>query len=165
MENDGSKIVVDLFGDPIRVSAKGRRGRPAHQPTQHSRDKVALLLAVGWSDERIAHALQLKSTKTLRKHYAPELRIRLMQRDRLDALVLEKLSRQAFDGDAVDLGALKELRKELDRQDRFAAARRLADAEPDPEPVGKKERARRDAEKAVGDGLWDGDLTPGAYRQ
>ena len=54
---------LDLFGDPVRVP--GRRGRPQHVASQRNRDKVVMLLALGWSNDRIANALVV-SLPTLR---------------------------------------------------------------------------------------------------
>lgn len=80
--------VLDLFGDPVPAN-HGGRGRPAHIPTLENRNRVKLLLALGWSNERIAARLDV-TLPTLRKHYFSELKVRSVMRDRLDARLLER---------------------------------------------------------------------------
>ncbi|WP_315759317.1 hypothetical protein [Bradyrhizobium sp. SZCCHNRI2007] len=76
----------DLFGDPIPAN-RGKRGRPQHVPTTENRNRVIVLLAMGWSNERIAGAMRI-TEPTLKKHYFSELRDRDIQRDRLNAALL-----------------------------------------------------------------------------
>jgi hypothetical protein len=76
----------DLFGDPVPPN-HGGRGRPQHVPTQENRNRVNMLLACGWSNERIAQALRV-TMPTLRKHYFSELKFREAARDRLEAALL-----------------------------------------------------------------------------
>lgn len=150
--------IVDLFGDPV-PSNHGARGRPAHAPSRASRDKVNLLLALGWSNERIANAIGV-SAPTLRKCYRGELKTRLLARDRLDARVAEKL----FEGvNAGNVGAVKEFRKLVERNDQMEAARSFdrptaQAAKPKAEKLGKKEAARKAAETAGADSEWGSDL-------
>jgi len=87
---------TDLFGDPIRRS-DGRRGRPAHRWSLRNSNKVKMLLALGWSNERIAAAIYV-SLPTLRKYYFSELKARDTQRDRLVARQLERTWEQAEAG-------------------------------------------------------------------
>lgn len=82
----------DLFGDPIPAN-HGGKGRPPHIPTTENRNRVNLLLACGWSNERIAGAMRV-TEPTLRKHYFSELKHRAVARDRLNAALLMK----GFDG-------------------------------------------------------------------
>ncbi|MGJ5149855.1 hypothetical protein [Bradyrhizobium sp. HKCCYLR1023] len=129
--------VFDLFGDPVPANW-GKRGRPEHIPTQKNRNRVSLLLAMGWSNARIAAAL-LVTLPTLRKHYFSELRFRDVARDRLDAGVAEKL----WEGvQAGNVGAIKEFRSFMDRNDRMEAERTMGSTEPaernDNARVGKK---------------------------
>jgi hypothetical protein len=76
---------LDLFGDPVR-EYRPRGGRPAHIATQGNHNKVSMLLAFGWNNERIARALHI-TPPTLRARYFSELRYRDEMRDRLDAVV------------------------------------------------------------------------------
>ena len=93
---DGFFFIVtdnfDLFGDPVAAN-HGGRGRPQHVPTLENRNRVNMLLACGWSNERIAGALRV-TLPTLRKHYFSELKSRAVARDRLDAAVMMR----AWDG-------------------------------------------------------------------
>lgn len=75
--------VFDLFGDPVPANWS-KRGRPQHIPSQKNRNRVSLLLAMGWSNARIAAAL-LVILPTQKKHFFSELRFRDVMRDRLDA--------------------------------------------------------------------------------
>ncbi len=128
----------DLFGDPIRHSS-GKRGRPAHVPTQKNRKTVMMLCAMGWSNEAIAAALSV-TQPTLRRHYFSELKRKADQRLRLEAWRLEKLIEQV---DAGNVAALKELDRLMERE-----RDRGMDKNPKPakeEPLGLKERRRREA--------------------
>jgi hypothetical protein len=78
----------DLFGDPVPAN-HGGKGRPPHIPTTENRNRVNMLLACGWSNERIAGALRV-TEPTLRKHYFSELKHRAVARDRLNAALLMK---------------------------------------------------------------------------
>lgn len=102
----------DLFGDPVR-DASGRRGRPAHRPSQENRNKVIMLLAMGWSNERIASALHI-SQPTLRRYYFSELKSRLIQRDRLDAHRMWVVTKAANEG---NVGAMRLQDQMLKRND------------------------------------------------
>ncbi|MBW7967563.1 hypothetical protein [Bradyrhizobium sp. BR 10261] len=133
----------DLFGDPIPAN-HGGRGRPEHVPTIENRNRVNMLLAMGWSNERIAAALRV-TLPTLRKHYFSELRYRAVARDRLDATLLMK----AFEG--VDKGRIGPFLKLVERNDlmNFGQTSRPRAAEPAPvetkpekaPKLGKKEAA------------------------
>jgi hypothetical protein len=104
--------VLDLFGDPVPVNWGGR-GRPEHVATQQNRNRVSLLVALGWSNERIAAALFV-TQPTLRKHYFSELKFRHVARDRLVAQLGVKL----LDGvNAGNVSAIREFQKYLERND------------------------------------------------
>lgn len=152
---------VDLFGDPVPAN-HGRRGRPAHAPSRSTRDKVSLLLAMGWANPRVANALGV-SLPTLRRYYGAELKVALMARDRLDARMAEKL----FEGvNAGKVPAIKEMRKLLERNDQMNAARSFGvPAETTPAAaakIGKKEAARLAAETAGAGSEWGDDLSFGS---
>ena len=102
----------DLFGDPVPAN-HGGRGRPQHVPTQENRNRVNMLLAAGWSNERIAGALRV-TLPTLRKHYFSELKHRDVARDRLDATMLMK----AWDGvQKGSVSAIRQFGQLLERND------------------------------------------------
>lgn len=130
----------DLLGDPIPENW-GRRGRPAHVPTIENRNKVRLLLAFGWADQRIAQALRI-TAPTLRKHYFRELRDRDEARPALEANALMMVYQGAAEG---NVGAMKELWRHIERLDlqRPQALKRAK-----PAKLGKKEQATIDARTA-----------------
>ncbi len=156
---------IDLFGDPVRQS-NGRRGRPAHVATQENRNKVMMLLAMGWGNERIAAALHC-SQPTLRKHYFSELKARSIQRDRLDAHRFMVAMDAANSG---NVGAMRLLDQLIQKNDlllttgQITASQKRAAAKS--EDAGKKAQERLAAHKIIEgsedpDG-WEDDLTPGA---
>ncbi|MGJ5000560.1 hypothetical protein ACQR10_04500 [Bradyrhizobium sp. HKCCYLRH2060] len=104
--------VFDLFGDPVPANW-GERGRPGHIPTQQNRNRVSMLVALGWGNGRIAAALFI-TVPTLRKHYFSELHYRAVARDRLTTGLFMKLWEQVQEG---NVGAIKEFRAMLDRND------------------------------------------------
>lgn len=152
----------DLFGQPI-PEWKGKRGRPPYQPTEKDRNKIKLLLALGWSIERMANGIGVSSA-TLKRYFRAELKDRLAMRDRLDARRFEIAMEQANAG---NVAALKELGKMIERSDQMLIDARLRgdDRKPEKEPeVGKKE-ARKEAAKTAGEGsAWGSDLLPGVHR-
>jgi hypothetical protein len=109
-----SEVAFDLFGDPVPASW-GRRGRPEHIATQQNRNKVTMLLAFGWGQERIARAMGI-DPKTLRKNYSRELKFRLEQRDRLDASLAMRMWKEV---EAGNIAAMKEFRKLVERNDQM----------------------------------------------
>lgn len=103
---------LDLFGDPVPANW-GKPGRPEHVPSQQNRNRISMLLALGWSNKRIAQAMFI-TQPTLRKHYFSELRARAVARDRLDAAIALKLWEGVQQG---NVGATREFRKLLERND------------------------------------------------
>lgn len=93
---------------------KGMRGRPAHVPNNETCNKIKLLLALGWANERIARALGI-TLPTLRKHYFSLLRVRDLARDAMDARRVERLWLAAEKG---NIGAEKELGRFIVENDR-----------------------------------------------
>lgn len=133
--------IFDLFGDAVPANW-GERGRPEHIATQQNRNRVSMLVALGWSNKRIAAALFV-TQPTLRKHYFSELRFRDVARDRLDAEVAMKLWEQVQTG---NVGGIKEFRKLLERNDLMQYGQtsqpRTADGKrPKQVKLGKKEEA------------------------
>lgn len=125
--------VLDLFGNPVRAG-KGARGRPAFEVTERNRNKVKLLLALGWGNDRIANAVEC-SLATLKRYFRAELAVRDQMRDRLEAERLMQMAEQSANG---NVGAARVLSTLIDRNDRMIAERLLA-ARPKGEAVGKKE--------------------------
>lgn len=104
--------IFDLFGDPVPANW-GERGRPEHLATQQNRNRVSLLVAMGWSIGRIAAALYI-TQPTLRKHYFSELKYRDVARDRL----VSQLGIKLLDGvNAGNVSAIREFQKYLERND------------------------------------------------
>lgn len=138
---------LDLFGEPYAPNMQ-KRGRPPHVPTLKTANKVKLLLAVGWSNERIAGAIGI-ALPTLRKHYSSELKAREMMRDRLEARRLEVCVDQANAG---NVGAMRLLSQLLDRQDAMGASDRVGarQSEPKGEKLGKKEERQNAARGITG---------------
>ncbi|CAN5479591.1 hypothetical protein BH10PSE7_BH10PSE7_15360 [soil metagenome] len=127
--SENSERPRDLFGDPVPANW-GRRGRPEHIPTQENRNKLSMLVALGWSNERIAASLFV-TQPTLRKHYFSELKFRDVARDRLNSGLAMKLWDQVQAG---NVGAMREFQKFVDRNDLMLFGR----AAPPP-PAAKKE--------------------------
>lgn len=129
----------DLFGHPVREGF-GKRGRPPYEPTEKDRNKVKLLLALGWTSERIGNALGV-SGKTVARYFSPELKARDVMRDALTARRFEIAMEQANAG---NIAALKELGAMIERNDRMLAedvmgSRGREDERAQPTaPVGKK---------------------------
>lgn len=136
---------IDLFGDPV-PDGFGLRGRPQHIATSENRNKVLLLLALGWGNERIARALYI-TKPTLRKFYKAELKRRDEQRDRMDAALAMRLWRLVEDG---SVPAMKEFRELVRRNDLMTygqTERPQPTQQPKPQSKGKKEQALEDAQR------------------
>jgi hypothetical protein len=125
--------VFDLFGDPVPTNLGGR-GRPQHIPTSENRNKVTLLLALGWSNPRIANALGV-TLPTLRKHYFSLLKFRDAQRDRMDASIASTLWKQFQDGSTAAGKAFTDF---VARNDRMQAEADMV-SQPKAEQIGKKQ--------------------------
>jgi hypothetical protein len=137
--------VYDLFGDPVPANW-GERGRPEHIPTQQNRNRVSMLVALGWTNPRIAAALYI-TVPTLRKHYFSELKFREVARDRLMTGVAMKL----WEGvQAGSVSAIRAFRDFIDRNDLMVYGHTAKPAEATkpakPEKLGKKEAAARAAQ-------------------
>jgi hypothetical protein len=130
---------IDLFGFPIRPGY-GRRGKPPHVPTPEDRNRVKALLALDWSEDRIAAVLGI-CKKTLRKHYLPELKCRLIAKDALEASLLDVLIRESQAGRVTAIDRLNRL---LDKHAAEAVERRIRDRgahhDEDEDPKPRRER-------------------------
>jgi hypothetical protein len=155
---------MDLFGNPVPAHF-GMRGRPPYEPNQKDANKIKLLLALGWSNERVARAIGI-TQPTLRKYYFSLLKCRDYQRDMMEA---ERMTRLYEMGMAGNVGAIKEFDRLLERNDAMVAqadvtSRPKADREErvksDIRRMGKKEQAQQDAEQvSLGGGEWGADLS------
>lgn len=112
--------VFDLFGNPVRPG-RGEKGRPRFEATEKDRNKIKLLLAVGWSGQRIANAIGV-SLATLKRYFRAELKVRDVVRDQLEARRLEI----AYDAAATgNVGAMRQLDRVLERLDREGLDKRM----------------------------------------
>lgn len=129
--------ILDLFGEAVPANW-GQRGRPEHIATQQNRNRVSMLVALGWSNPRIAAALYV-TLPTLRKHYFSELKFREVARDRLNAGIATKLWEMAMGG---NVAAMREFRDFLEKNDLMICRQTEQPAKPGKEPkLGKKEAA------------------------
>lgn len=147
----------DLLGDPI-PEGHGKRGRPTHIATVKNRNKVIMLLALGWANPRIAKALGI-TPPTLKKNYFRELKVRDDARDRLDASLADMLWDAAKSG---NVAAMKEFRKLVERNDLMLAQTSFAGEKSDTKDTtakrGKKEEAAEAATSAGENTEWGSDL-------
>jgi hypothetical protein len=129
---------LDLFGDPVPPN-RGRRGRPQHVATKQNRNKVTMLLALGWANERIAQALSI-TAPTLTKHYFSILDARTLQRDRMDAAIAMKLWEGVQEG---NVSATREFIAFVERNDLMIYGQTSPPAKADAPAakLGKKEAA------------------------
>jgi hypothetical protein len=104
----------DLFGHPVREGF-GQRGRPPYAPTEKDRNKIKLLLALGWANQRIANGVGI-SLATMKRYFRAELKVRDAMRDRLDARRFEIAMDQANAGNVT---ALRELTAMIEKNDRM----------------------------------------------
>lgn len=105
---------LDLFGHAVR-DGFGKRGRPPFEPTEKDRNKIKLLLALGWSTARIANGVGV-SPATVKRYFRAELKVRDAMRDRLDARRFEIAMEQANAG---NITALRELGAMIEKNDRM----------------------------------------------
>ncbi|MFG6083909.1 hypothetical protein ACEUZ9_000144 [Paracoccus litorisediminis] len=127
--------VFDLFGNPVEAGT-GKPGRPRKEATTEDRNKVKLLLAVGWSNDRIAAVLHM-SLPTFRRNFFQELKFRGVARDMLDARRLELAMTAARAG---NVGAMRQVDRLVEKFDQMEAERAYAGQkkEAPTEKVGKK---------------------------
>ena len=129
--------ILDLFGEPVPANW-GERGRPQHIASQQNRNRVSMLVALGWSNVRIAAALFV-TLPTLRKHYFSELKFRDVARDRLNATMATKLWDLFMSG---NVAAGKEFRDFVEKNDLMLYGQTSQPSKPEKIPkLGKKEAA------------------------
>lgn len=127
--------IFDLFGNPVDAKS-GKPGRPRKEATQEERNKVKMLLAVGWNNERIASILQL-SLPTFRRNFFHELKVRPVARDMLDARRLELAMTAAQSG---NVGAMRQVDRLLEKFDLMEAERKYAAKDKGGEPEAPREK-------------------------
>ena len=128
--------ILDLFGEPVPANW-GERGRPQHIASQQNRNRVSMLVALGWSNIRIAAALFI-TLPTLRKHYFSELKFRDVARDRLNATMATKLWDLFMSG---NVAAGKEFRDFVEKNDLMLYGQTERPAASKAPKLGKKEAA------------------------
>lgn len=121
------------------------RGRPRFEVTERNLNKVKLLLALGWANERIAAAVNC-SLATLKRYFRAELSERDLARDRLDAERIMVAAEQAMKG---NVGAMRVFQQLLDRNDRMQVERELGGSEAvKPQAADRQGKKSMDAMKA-----------------
>lgn len=162
---------LDLFGNPV-FTTKGKRGRPKFQRTEENARKVSMLLALGWSNMRIAACIvdprtgQAISEPTLKRYFRSELSERNRMRDRLDARRFERAWEAAENG---NIGAERLLQQMLEKNDLMGAGRKLDAAQKARKPaaserLGKKEAALQAAHESAEGTEWGSDLDLPGFR-
>jgi hypothetical protein len=119
-----------------RRSAKGQD----FVPTEKERERVLLLVGLGWHRRQIAQALEI-APKTLLRHFGGELYAPRNKRAMLESALWQKLWEQVQAG---NVSAIKEFRRLLksDEAPDVSSQELVAAVEP---KLGKKERAALDA--------------------
>jgi hypothetical protein len=122
------------------MSEKQKRvGRPSYKPTRDRRELVAVLVAAGFSEAQISVALHC-TEKTLRKHFASELREGAI---RINARITKAIFDAAVAGNAA---ACRFWRREIQGV--------LPPIKPRRRPAGKKATAAAESETAARDTGW-----------
>jgi hypothetical protein len=135
--------ILDLFGDPVPDNW-GKRGRPQHIPTRENINKVTMLVALGWGNERVAMAMDI-TLPTLRKHYFSLIkRLRATARDRLDASFAMNIWKQVQEG---NVAAMRLWQAFMDRNDQMGAEAQMG--ETDARPVDRPGKKIVDAQRAL----------------
>jgi uncharacterized protein YjcR len=134
----------DLFGHPVREGL-GKRGRPPYEASDKDRNKIKLLLALGWSISRIANGVGI-SPATVKRYFRAELKQRDAMRDRLEARRFEIAMEQANAG---NITALKELSAMIEKNDRMVIEREVGSADKDETPAPRPGKKAIDEQKAL----------------
>jgi hypothetical protein len=136
---------LDLFGDPVPDNW-GKRGRPQHIRTLENINKITMLVALGWGNERIATAMDI-TLPTFRKHYFSLVkRLRATARDRLDAAFGKHLWNQVQEG---NVAAMRLWLAFVDRNDRMDAEREMGSQPDKPALVERPGKKVTDAQRAL----------------
>lgn len=170
-EKSANIIGKNLFGEPVYSSSK-TRGRPAFEWTEKNSHKVSMLLAMGWTNARIASVIQDPRTgksisePTLKRYFRSELKVRDHARDMLNTSMLMIAYEKSCEG---NVGAMRHFEKLVEKNDAVLADARLRGTsqkkdEKPKKPLGKKELERQQAHETIDDpnqGGWNGLLKPG----
>lgn len=157
-EKTDEVIGLTLWGDPV-YRVRRKRGRPPFEWTQENSWKVSMLLAAGWTNDRIAGTVLDPRTghpisiPTLNRYFRLELSMRGQARDQLTARQLMTAAKAAFEG---NVGAMRLLAQLVEKNDMAlldARHRKAADDKKDarPEKLGKKVERVIEAQKVPGD--------------
>lgn len=150
VENPDEVIGFTLWGDPV-YRIKRTRGRPPFEWTEENSFKVSMLLACGWSNDRIAGTIldprtgKRISVPTLKRHFRSELAHRDNARDQLKARQLMTAARAAFEG---NVGAMRLLEQLIEKNDRMEAEREISKKPPQPAAADRLGKKALDREKA-----------------
>ncbi|WP_168797900.1 hypothetical protein [Pacificoceanicola onchidii] len=154
---DENSTSVDLFGNV--VFAKPRtKGRPPFERTEENAHKVSMLLAMGWSNSRIASVIRDPRTgktisePTLKRHFRSELQTRDFARDQLRARQLMMAFSAASSG---NVGAMRFFENLVEKNDLMMAETRVGrpglgekQAPAKQERLGKKDQDKQAAQDA-----------------
>jgi hypothetical protein len=136
----------DLFGEPFTSAERGR-GRPPHQPSRETTNRVILGFARGWTVKKVATSIGV-SVPTLRQHYFSHVERREAMALMMESVQLGRLNDLAEKGNVT---AEKELLKALEKgrlRERVQAEAPAPTAKPP--KLGKKEAAKQAAAEARG---------------
>lgn len=152
-------MVENLFGDMVCATPR-KRGRPPFERTQENANKVSMMLAMGWCNERIAAVIldprtgKPISLPTLKRYFRAELQARDHARDRFN---LRRMMVVWAEADKGNMAAQRQLDRMFEMNDRALAEARVksrldhdahgADAAP-PRLLGKKEQRSAEARDA-----------------
>lgn len=134
---------TDLFGNPVTPPREGR-GRPAHEPTVETRNRVLLAFVRGLGHADAAKLIGIDA-KTLRKHYSRECELRGTAALRMEMRQLERLNDQAEDGNVAAEKALAAMLEKFRMRDQHQKEVKRPNKRT--APLGKKEQAQVDAMK------------------
>lgn len=112
---------TDLFGKPVDPG-KGRRGRPRKMLDETDLDMLEAGLTKGWSDHRIAKALDIGES-TLKRNFGPIMRARHNMPDRLQLALFAMTVRKAL---SEDMGAVRQLQRMIAEDERAVAEARVS---------------------------------------
>lgn len=134
---------VNLWGETVYLE-KRTKGRPPFEWTEENSKKISMLLAMGWTNTRIASCVldprtgKPISVPTLKRYFRAELQLREVARDQFNARRLMVTVGEAFKGSMQAMRLLSMLVKE---NDAVVAEATVIDEplKPKAPPIGKKE--------------------------
>lgn len=160
MSDTEKSVEIGLFGAEVPVKARGK-GRPKFEWTVENSNKVRMLLAMGWNNERIASCIRdprtgkVISVPTLKRYFRSELAERLIARDQMCLRQLEQAWGASEKG---NVGAMRLFIQLVQQNDLMLAEARLGKPVPEEQPeeevtpklpkLGKKELNAQEADDA-----------------